>query len=113
VISLALTLAIELPLLWAVLWFLFRLRKESIPLRLVVFAGLMASCLTLPYFWFILPVFIRTYVLFAIVSEATVIILETVIYWFVLKLSIKVAPAASVICNVVSFFTGELVKAIW
>ena len=68
--------------------------------------GLVASTLTLPYFWFILPVYIsdrRSYILF---GEFLIILVEAIIYNQFLKIRLSEAAVVSLIANIASIFFG-------
>ncbi|MFO7807614.1 MAG: hypothetical protein R6V40_04325 [Candidatus Moraniibacteriota bacterium] len=102
-ISLFTTLAIELP----VLLFLSRLffKRREMAWEKVFFAGIIASSLTLPYLWFIFPAYIPlNYQLF--LGEALVVIIEAVIYFYLLKIKAGKALSISFTCNAASFLMG-------
>jgi hypothetical protein len=88
------------------------LRKRTIPISLMIFAGLYASFSTISYVWFIFPYLTywspSTEVVFA---EAFAFIVEAVFYRWILKLDWRVAFFVSFVCNVVSYFLGPILRA--
>jgi len=68
-----------------------------------------ASALTLPYVWFVLPAFINAGLTYIIVSEISVTIVEGLFYWFTLKTSFKTAIILSVTTNFFSWFIGNVI----
>jgi hypothetical protein len=111
-ISLALTIGLETAALYLLLRFPLRYKKESIPARMIIFAGFIVSFATLPYVWFIIPFFLRTYIAWVIAGESFAFILEGIFYNFILKVSWKHAFLLSFACNAFSFLAGEGLKAI-
>ena len=77
----------------------------------IVFAGIISSALTLPYFWFILPAFIANRVMYITTGEVAIIIVEAFIYFRLLKLKFRQALFVSIIANLVSVLVGLLI--IW
>ncbi len=93
-----------------ILFFLIKkIFKEPIDLILIVFTGFIASFSTLPYLWFLLPVFISNYFLYTILGEFLVFLIEAIIYFFILKISFKKALIVSLACNLVSFVLGLII----
>jgi hypothetical protein len=86
-ISLLLTLAIEIPILLIFMKFIFRARK--INNFNIIIAGLLASALTLPYLWFVFPSFVNASYYF-ILGEIGVTIIEAMVYCFILRLDIGI-----------------------
>lgn len=100
--ALGLTLLIEVP----ILVFLFPVverRKADWPS--LVFAGMFASALTLPYIWFVLPAFVPPSAYVAM-AEAFAVLVESGIYCVLLRLAPARAFALSLACNVASFVLG-------
>ncbi|MBA4336874.1 hypothetical protein C0416_03850 [bacterium] len=108
----ALSLTIGLECFMAVLlkkFFGGRLKLSSVSyIRLIGFVAV-ASALTLPYAWFILPAFFSglTYIL---IAEVSVTLVEAVFYGFALKLPYKIpiwsAITLSVAANAFSYLVG-------
>jgi len=102
-ISLLFTLFIEIFVLFFILKFVFRIKKSPIPK--IIFSGVVASTLTLPYFWFVLP----SYVLsnnYLLVGEFLVFVVETFIYKQILEIKFNQCLIVSFFCNLFSFVFG-------
>ena len=65
-----------------------------------------ATCLTLPYLWFVLPAFIHDRTPYIIIGEILVTLIEGLFYQFTLKLSPAKAQLFSLILNAFSFTLG-------
>ncbi len=107
-VSLVLTIAIETIVLFLIARSIFKLDKSHIKDRILIFAGFFSSFATLPYLWFIFPLIIRSYYLLNVFGELSVFLIESIIYYFVLKISINRALLLSFICNITSFLLGLL-----
>lgn len=81
--------------------------KEKYPRFIAIVA--MASILTLPYAWFVLPAFVKSGATYIIVSEITVTIVEAVFYKLCLRTSIKIAVILSVVANAFSYLIGNVI----
>ncbi|MEM0465901.1 MAG: hypothetical protein QXW97_04355 [Candidatus Pacearchaeota archaeon] len=102
-VSLILTLFIEVPI---VLIFLnFILPKIKLYKKLLI--PILATSLTLPYLWFIFPIYIE-YPFYIILGEVTVFLIESLIYWQFLPINLKKAMIISFVANISSFFFGLL-----
>ena len=77
-------------------------RKDNIKSKKIFLTGLVASSVTLPILWFLLPIILNNYLLYAILGEIFVVAVETVIIKYLLKISWKKAIIASVCCNLFS-----------
>jgi len=75
----------------------------------IVFAGIISSALTLPYFWFILPVFISNRIIYIIIGEVSIVLIEAFIYFYLLKLKFSQALIVSLIANITSILVGLLI----
>ena len=82
------------------------LLKDSYPRFLIIVA--LASVLTLPYAWFVLPAFVKSSFLYILISEISVTIFEAIFYWFTLKTSLKTALILSITANFFSWFIGNV-----
>jgi hypothetical protein len=105
-IALIFTIIIETVVLFLVIRGLLRIDAKKIPGRLLLFSGFLASFSTLPYLWFILPSFIASYFYLVIVGELSVTIMESAIYYFLLRTTVKNALIISSLCNLASFLLG-------
>jgi len=76
--------------------------------RFIIIVAL-ASIITLPYIWFILPAFVENGINYIVISELTVVIVEAVWYKFSLQTSIKTAIILSIIANSFSYLIGNVI----
>lgn len=97
------TWAIEIPVLFALLRYIFRNRE--LPVLRIVFAGALCTALTLPYLWFVLPPFVDA-AYYLLIGESLVVVIEAVILNRLLVLKWTVAGACSLAMNAASFFLG-------
>lgn len=105
--SLLLTIFIETIVLLLLVKTLFR--KESFFLKQIILTGIIASMATLPYLWFIFPLFLKSKLLYKVVSEVTAILIEALIIQGILKTELKKSFIISIICNMTSYFLGLLI----
>ena len=76
----------------------------------LLFAGIFPSFATLPYVWFILPIFfLNNPVTYIWVAEISVTLIEALILFFILSLSWKKAILISVFANFLSYGIGKLI----
>jgi hypothetical protein len=106
--SLLLTLIVEIPIAVFLVKYLYKL--EEIKISKIVFAGFIASALTLPYFWFVLPVYISSRSLYIFIGEVLIIFVETVIYNQFLKLKLSKSFIVSLVANITSIFLGLIIQ---
>ena len=106
--ALLLTVIIELIVLFVLTKTLFK--REQLSTVRVILTGIVASMATLPYFWFILPLFIPSKIGFMLVSEVTAVLIESLIIWGILKLSLWKSAFLSLICNLASFLVGLMIN---
>ena len=81
---------------------LFRKNNQISNLRLLL-VWILASTVTLPLLWFVLPLFIVDEICYIIVWELLVTLIEVFIIKYWLKISWWKAVLASVVCNLCSF----------
>lgn len=104
--SLFITLLIEVPIVFFFVHYLYKkLEKWNI-----VFVGIITSTLTLPYFWFILPMYISDRTFYILVGESIIILIEAFIYFRSLKLKIGQALLISLIANLTSVLVGLIIN---
>jgi len=102
-LALVTSLAIEVPVLIALVRLVFR--KENLTLTSIFSAGVLCTAVTLPYLWFVLPTYVdAAYFLF--VGEALVVAVEALILNRLLGLAPKTAIACSLIMNAASYGFG-------
>ena len=100
------TLAVELPVLWLLARFVFRLTRVST--RRLFAVGVLASVVTLPLLWFVLPRLLPAQPAL-VVGEGLVVVLEALCYWRLLPSRLGAAIGLAVIANVASFLVGVVV----
>jgi len=106
-LSLLFTLIIEIPVLFVLLKCFFDKKKE-IKDKNIIIVGSLASILSLPYLWFVLPPYINS-AHYIFIGELIVIIIEAIILNQLLRLSASKSFIASFIMNVASFILGLIV----
>lgn len=106
--ALLLTILIET----IVLFILFKTIYKTLNIKsyLLLFTGVSASFLTLPYVWFVLPIFIKPTLPYMFISELSVMIIESLIIYGFLRINYKKALVVSVICNLTSFIIGLIIN---
>jgi len=102
-LALGINCLVEIP----ILWFCVRtvLNMKNVPVTWIVFTGILANALSLPYLWFVLPSFLgATYYL--PLGELMVIVLEGVILNQLVRTRPGISLVLSAVMNIVSFFVG-------
>ena len=107
-IHLLFTIIVETCFLFFIIRFLFKINNKKIKSSLLLFAGFISSFLTLPYLWFVLPIFLKSFYSLAVVGEILVVIIEAIMYKFIIRLNLKKAFVVSIACNLASFLLGLL-----
>jgi len=102
------TILIETIVLFII--FKTRLKKLQVKNSVLLLVGFLASFSTLPYVWFVLPILIKPTLLYMILSELSVILIESIIIWKLLTVDYKRAVLISFICNLTSFLFGLLIN---
>ena len=105
-ISLAFTLFIEILTLYVLIRYFCKDESEKISNSLLFFTGFLSSFSTLPYLWFIIPLFIKTRSQYILFGESFVIFLESFVIFFLLRVNLKKSFSISLICNILSFLMG-------
>lgn len=85
-------------------------RCDTYPFKLIILTGIITSLATLPYLWFIFPLFLKTKLWYKLISEITAILIETLIIWGILKTTIKKSFIISLICNMTSYILGLIIN---
>ncbi len=106
--SLLLTLIVEIPV--AVLLVKHFFKDKEIKIPKIVFTGFIASALTLSYFWLVLPIYISNRGLYIFIGEASIILIEAIIYKQFLELKLPKAFTVSLIANIASILLGLMIK---
>ncbi len=92
-----------------VLLLIFRYKYKNSNNTDIIFASVVSSGLTLPYFWFVLPTFIPDRMTYIIIGEASIILIEAFIYFHLLKLKFSQALVISFIANATSILVGLII----
>ena len=108
ILSLLLTLIIEVPVIFILIRYFCK--NKNIKTKNIVFVGVLASSLTLPYLWFVLPAFIFNRTIYIILGESLVVLVEAIIYLKLLKLKIFDSFIISLFANLASVIVGLLIK---
>ncbi|HIP47207.1 MAG TPA: hypothetical protein EYG95_06580 [Campylobacterales bacterium] len=104
--SLLLTIMIEFSVLIMIVKYYL---KKPVTWDRLLFAGIFPSFSTLPYLWFVLPIFfINDFTAYVWVGEISVTLVEIIILFFLLKLTWKEAFLLSVSANISSYGIGLL-----
>jgi hypothetical protein len=83
------------------------LSKNILTGREIFSAAVIINCLTLPYVWFVFPIFFWDFNIAIWTSEIFVFVIEAIFYKFYLQLSIRNASLISLIANLASFSLGK------
>ncbi len=102
--SLLLTIIIEIPI--AIFFIKYLYQQREIKISKIILISFLASALTLPYFWFVLPAYIFERRIYIFSGEILIIFIETIIYKQLLKLKFSEAFTVSLITNIGSIFLG-------
>ena len=105
-LALLLTLIVEVPIVFILINYFYKYKKETSD---TIFVGILASTLTLPYLWFVLPSFILNRGIYEVLGEILVILTEALIYCKLLKLKPVDALFVSLIANIASIALGLLI----
>ncbi len=104
-LSLLLTVVVEL---LVVLFAATYILKLNIAIKEVVYWTVFVNLFSLPYLWFVFPLFfpVHNYIYLA---EGLIVIIEMFLYMKILKLPIKNAFVLSLVANAVSYSMGLVV----
>ena len=105
--SLLLTLAVEIPV--AILLVKSFYKQKEIKISKIIIVGLIASALTLPYFWFVLPFYVSNRIAYIFFGEGAIVLIEAFVYYQFLQLKFPRAFVVSLVANIVSVVLGLLV----
>ncbi|BFT94678.1 hypothetical protein MNSC_06860 [Minisyncoccus archaeophilus] len=106
-LSLILTLVIEIPVILFLVRYLYQ--DKRIGILKIVSGGVIASCLTLPYLWFIFPYYIRDWNTLFLIGESVIVCIEAIIYINYLEIKPLKAFTLSLIANAISVVIGLLI----
>ncbi|HLN72959.1 MAG: hypothetical protein ACM3O8_10405 [Methylococcaceae bacterium] len=106
--ALLLTITIETTVLFLLFYTVFKSEK---PVNwLLLLTGVIATMATLPYLWFIIPLFIHAKLWYNIVCESLAVVVESVIILGLLRIKYPKAFLVSLICNMASYGIGLLIR---
>ncbi|MGE5395649.1 MAG: hypothetical protein ACM3P1_12980 [Candidatus Saccharibacteria bacterium] len=106
--ALLLTIFIETTVLFLLFYTVFK--NEKYAHWLLLLTGTIPTMATLPYLWFIIPLFIHAKLWYNLVCESLAVIVESVIILGLLKVKYPKALMISFICNMASYLVGLLIK---
>lgn len=106
--ALFLTIIIETAVLF--LLFYSQLKKEKPANWLLLLTGIVTTMATLPYLWFIIPLFIQSKLWYTLVCESLAVLVESVIILGLLKVKYPKALLISFVCNMASYLVGLLIR---
>jgi hypothetical protein len=101
-LALLLTLAVEIPILILAVKYLLKIK---IQIKEIVTCGVFVNLFSLPYLWFVFPLFIVSHN-YVLIGEILVILIEAIILLKVLKINFKSAFILSLIANIASYLAG-------
>ncbi|HAH24610.1 MAG TPA: hypothetical protein DCL77_12810 [Prolixibacteraceae bacterium] len=106
--ALLLTITIET----TVLFLLFKVFYKTLNRSnwILLLTGILTTFATLPYLWFILPLFIHAKLGYVVVSELSAIVAESVIILGLLRTGYSKALLISLICNGSSYLIGLFIS---
>lgn len=103
-LSLLLTLVVEISTLFLVAKYLLKIKIQA---KEILYWGVFINLFSLPYLWFVFPLFISSYN-YILIGEILVALIETVILLKVLKINFKNAFVLSLIANLASYLVGTV-----
>lgn len=106
--ALLLTVAVETVVLFLCARLLLKMKGNEAPDSLLLFCGIGLSLATLPYVWFIFPLF-ASGAAYVALAELFAFAAEAVGYKYILRLGWGKAALLSFACNASSFLIGLLV----
>ena len=106
----------------AVMIVYFRLIDKRIHHRIskLLQTGFIASFATLPYLWFVFPIFMEHKIAYVVVGETFAVLMETLIINALLRTQLRSSFLCSLTCNMFSFITGliynlncQTINSVW
>ena len=107
--ALALTIVVEGVVIVGALRFSPLQPKRKISWQRCVVAGIVPSFSTLPYLWFVLPFFLKTYFLRTLSGEIGIIIIEALVLRYLTNIKWRRVTLLSFIANGASIIAGLIV----
>ena len=97
-----LTLVVEIPALFLSAKYLLKIKIQA---KEILYWGVFVNLFSLPYLWFVFPLFISSHN-YILIGEILVVLIETIILLKVLKINFKNAFILSLIANIASYLAG-------
>ena len=107
---LALTIAIETPVLYLVIRRVMAISPSVVSGRVILGTGIVASFCTYPYLWYVVPEIIVDRQTGLIFGETAVIFIESFLLLALLRITYLKALTASIICNSASIILGTILN---
>jgi len=104
---LALTILIETSVL--IIFFLLIIKQKDVKISRLLITGFIASFATLPYLWFIFPIYIEQKIWYMLFAESFAVLVETIIIGTILRTTFTQSSLCSLTCNMISFLTGLVI----
>jgi hypothetical protein len=82
------------------------LATSGLPAWRILYGASLVNLSSLPYLWFVLPVFVRNYGLFSVTGETAVFAWEALFYRVFFVTSLKQSALLSFLANLASFLSG-------
>ena len=105
----ALSLTIFIETLVITVFFRLIIKRKEIEISKLLTTGIIASFATLPYLWFIFPIYIDHKICYAIIGESFAVLVETFIIGAILRTKFSTSFLCSFTCNMVSFLIGLII----
>ena len=102
----ALVLTIFIETLVITVFFRLIIKRKEIEISKLLTTGIIASFATLPYLWFVFPIFIEQKIWYAIIGESFAVLVETFIIGAILRTKLVTSLLCSFTCNMISFLIG-------
>jgi hypothetical protein len=104
-LSLLLTLAVEIPILFLSAKYLLKIKIIS---KEILYWGVFVNLFSFPYLWFVFPLFIPSHN-YILIGEILIVLVESIILLKGLKMNFKNAIILSVVANIASYLTGFII----
>ena len=108
-VALLLTTTVETAIIVAAGFIIPRLRAIKPSLPRLIGAGIVPSTATLPYFWLVLPVYIKSYLQRMIIGECGIFCIETVLLLLLTRFPLRYCALLSLLANGASILAGLVV----
>ncbi|MBN1758116.1 MAG: hypothetical protein JW863_07360 [Chitinispirillaceae bacterium] len=108
-IALLLTTAVETAVIVTAALSIPFIRTEKPPLPYLIGAGIVPSALTLPYFWLVLPAYMKGYLPRIITGECGIFLIETVLILLLTRLPLRYCALLSFLANGASILAGRII----